>query len=1251
MLMPSHSLSPLLGAVAVPQILYRIPWIPISVIAILALFALLATVLLRAYATIRRLRGDATIAGAPALKVYTLERLWQRFLTRLPKGARPAVLRYPSVIVMGPVGGGKSQVIRSFIDWQGQSNQFLPSLTDSPLVQIYLGGRILVEELGAQLLNNNSTTAQGALERLWKPLCRERAPLCLIVLNFATLESMSLPDRVEMAHRLRGKLALLGRLVGAPVEVRISLTHLDRVRGFIEFARFCSTHRIPVTLPLQGITHPKELAPAIDEFSKYLPLALAKLSSAEFCETVSFLHEIPRIVQSLDGFLKPLTEWSIASQPPALERLYFYSSQAGAHGNSPFVARRFIAATAWASRVRSLLPAFVRNAPWHLLAALAVVGLAGTICVLSAQRHAHALENAENAVENLAQVVHRAQATLGDVRESPAVRTAGHEARDALETLQIIERSWVLHRLLYRGTKRILTLRLLETIRAAYFLPLLASFGAKRDIEGTLYTLAVVYAARDSALGSVVSSELRDIAHALNVSEAVIADYVQLSDKPWKSGAAVPWSRLVSGNIPPAHQTDTWLRFFRQLQLVYRQQGVTTEQLRRLQAEATPLMRIADAVRTKRKLAQILNCIAEESPLVEIGSNLGRRHMELVPPQWLRDQQAAISAVLHLVHDTDQNAVKAGQLSLVQVLRLLTDLDDRKRADDVVHSFEIDEETFSFSSHVWQDILLRGRNQLVLGALYKSAEPDLRGDEPGRRRHRRHRRHGADSADPFSGELADRRRSHRRHRRHGQRRDDALPKPSRDESLLPEDGQYTRASYEQDMRKLLQKLDKALGDDSGLPGPQKQYLTRYVQSEAKRYAARYCAALVAQHKSYVFPGGELGSTRAGLIELLAPSGSLLLHLKSVADNANLTGLDGRFMQPIAACLTQFKPLLMLMTADKDGNYPGLKPYAGIIGAVIKDLDSGKPAEVKEDGKMPALGDLLSPVGRLGLAVLTEKEGSPERKVEQFLEVAGLGGPLAPPFIAPTRHVTRLGVAEIERVLATQWEMTLQPAVRPLLGRYPFEPKSDRELQPAELDILKPADGTFWLTARQLLGPVALEQNGEWSPRKWERGAVSLPRGMLPLLSQLNKLSAALFTREGARRPLDVVVKPLPVQTCDAQNPAALSYLSVGKARIFGVNGTPTGVVLAVPWWQQEVSAVGLEFSGQVGQRRGLSVEVADSPWSFFRLLEKSASAAHNLRTFTLPSEGGQTCEVRFELEKDPAAIFHIRHTLGKDRTG
>ena len=33
-------------------------------------------------------------------------------------------------------------------------------------------------------------------------------------------------------------------------------------------------------------------------------------------------------------------------------------------------------------------------------------------------------------------------------------------------------------------------------------------------------------------------------------------------------------------------------------------------------------------------------------------------------------------------------------------------------------------------------------------------------------------------------------------------------------------------------------------------------------------------------------------TRAGLIELLAPSGSLLLHLKSVADNANIDGRAG-----------------------------------------------------------------------------------------------------------------------------------------------------------------------------------------------------------------------------------------------------------------------------------------------------------------------------------------------------------------------
>lgn len=1241
----------------------KIAWMVLGTLVGMALIALplLVARLVRWWRQKRQARGaDGTVA----LGTSTLERLWRRFLANLPRSARLVVARYPAVIVLGPAGSGKSQLIREFVDWQGQSSQFLPSLTDHPLLQIYLGGKVIVEEISSQLLANNSAVAAQALRRLWEPVSREQAPLALIVLNFLTLETATPEERAELAHQLRGKLGLLGKLVDAPVEARLCLTHLDQIRGFTQLARFGAAHRIPLWLPLPSADASKERSHEPTELTRFLPLALTKLPAADFREVVLFLKEVPRIQTALESLLKPLREWSAAAKPPILERVYLHSTAEGAHGTSPIAGRRVQPVSSWSNRLKSLLPPSLRAAQWHLIASIAVVFLTAAVCLVSALRQRNAIARADEAINTFAEAVHRAQATLGDVRESPAVRGASHAARQTIEDVNVDENSFFIHRILYRGSKLTLTRRLLEVMRDAYFLPLLPRYGAQRDVERGLYTLAVIYASRDNALGSLVASELRDIALALGISDAIINDYVQLSAEPWDRPAAVPWNRMVSTEAAPLALADSWLRYFSELQQVYRSRSVTSEQLHKLQVGAAPLMRIADAVRTKRKLAQMLNAIAEESPLVEIEDRIGKHHPELSPPQWLRDQQAAIGATLHLIHDTDQQAVRAGQLSLTQVLRLLTDLDERKRNEDQVYAFEIDERSFSFSARVWADMLLRGRNQLVLGALYKASDlpsdPGLQTDshrspghsrsheagaEPGdggrghRRHHRRHR-HGKDADATAVASAADRPARHHRGARGQDSRSAAAPAGAEPQISAAEARQYSRASYEQDMKTLLQKLDKALTDNSGLPAPQRQYLTKYVEGEARRYSERYCAALLMQYKSYVFPGGALSSTRSALVELLQPNGSLFTHLKAVADNANLPGLDGRFMQPLASCLTQLKPVTSLMV-QKEGAYPALKPYAEIIGGVLKELDTGKPAQVMEDGKAIGLTELLSPLGRIGMSILMEQESSPERKVEQFLESAGLGGQLTLPFLAPIRHLSKLATAEVEQVLSQQWE-GMQQLVHPVLSRYPFDRRSDRELQPSEIDLFKPGLGAFWVSFRQVFSPVCVEQGGVFSPRKWPRGSIGLPRDMLPLVNQLAGLSGALYAKDGSRKPIEIAVKALPVSVCDPARPAAVSFLSIGKTQVFGVNTRPETTPLPLQWWQQDIAAVGLEFAKGAQARSAQSIEVADSLWNFFRLLER-ASVSGRVLTWALPGAGGQAaCEVRFELDRDPMALFRLK---------
>src|SRR5947209_354074 len=108
-------------------------WMILGVVIGSAMVGLVLAVLalLRKYREWRDSRGQS---GPVPMKPSSLVDLWKRFLKNLPRSARPQVARYPATVVMGPVGSGKSQLIRTFVDWQGQTSQFLPSLTDSPLL-------------------------------------------------------------------------------------------------------------------------------------------------------------------------------------------------------------------------------------------------------------------------------------------------------------------------------------------------------------------------------------------------------------------------------------------------------------------------------------------------------------------------------------------------------------------------------------------------------------------------------------------------------------------------------------------------------------------------------------------------------------------------------------------------------------------------------------------------------------------------------------------------------------------------------------------------------------------------------------------------------------------------------------------------------------------------------------------------------------------------------------------------------------
>lgn len=505
---------------------------------------------------------------------------------------------------------------------------------------------------------------------------------------------------------------------------------------------------------------------------------------------------------------------------------------------------------------------------------------------------------------------------------------------------------------------------------------------------------------------------------------------------------------------------------------------------------------------------------------------------------------------------------------------------------------------------------------------------------------------------------------------------------------------YNRVVYQREVLPLVQELKKALGGHRNLTAEEKIELSRLVQSELAAYSRKYCLALLNYHLGYQIGRHSPAGLHSELLELIKPGSPFVSRLHVVADNATLPGLDEPYLQPLSQCITEFKPLVELV-ASKSGSSPDKKPaaeakpadakpaapaapataatassstpapaasagsastseglagYKTAVSKLIEELDRA-PASQAAGGAAGAeaggaLRAALSPIAQSALSMHEGREESALRQAEQFLDHAGITGALRRPFLAPFLAAYHTGADEIERVLASRWREALSRQIEPMLARFPFNPGAQREVAPAELDLISERKGPLFNELRVLYAPALIEQGGTYIPRAGALGTLRLPKDLLPTVNRLAQLSRVLFSADGNRQPLQLGIRGVPgPQLAEGKNTqAALAYLQVGKAAAYGFNQQGNTTTLSIDWWQQGAAVLGVEsVVARSGRKHTQTLEVADSAWSLFRLLQRSTLDSSGISTWYIHGEGGQdTQAVRFVVNPDPWELFRVR---------
>lgn len=1168
-------------------------------------------------------------AAPPPLPRGRLLDVWLAFLLPLPGRVRRAVSRYPWVLVLGESGVGKSQVIDAQLDWRGLQSQFLPSHNSDPLLQIYQGTGLLVHEVGAALLADSSDFARQALTRLWRRLLRHFIPRAVVVMD---AQQKSTPEQLQRtAQRMRGKLALLGDLAQAPIPTRVCLTHMDQLVGYPVYARLVGGQHLTEGVPLQS---GRDLLGALDlqALGSELPLALISLSSQDFRALLAFQMQAADQLAGVAEFLRLLGAESPLIRAPQVESVCLFSPPSAEQVGDALHGRHLRSRNL--SRLRS--PGLRRALLGSAIAALSAVLI---YFAVQHQAERQRVRLADEAVAALEQYIDHARSTL-DSMDSSVVQNASLLAGQRVAALRGPGARFSLAPRIYGDRKREVKAKFIQALRSGFLLPALERSRARQDADRTLRALAVLYATRTNKLSKPVRQQTADIARLLGLQENVINDYVENSDTPWPLRVSLP-PFTDAGKPSPATDLSFFAQLFADIERLSAVKMLTRPQVAKLHQAIVPFQKAVEEVRRGKQTRELLPLVAEEARL-DAAALFGRSMGQGSAATWISFNEEPLRGFLTMLKDTSLDgpppslfrsapplivspaplpnapsapnaprpAVKPPRVGPGQAparaRSVLLQLSTQTSGDpglDAVYRFTLQSRKHTFSARAWWELVLRSRKKVLVNTL-------VRGPRRGK--------HRAPLFDWRAGEFQ------------------GDPPPL-----------YTKDTFERVVRPTILETERALASPQ-MGAREKKTLSRFVQREMERYALGYRAALLQKLQGMTVKRDSLGPLHVALAEMVQPTSAFTEALAAVAEDGALERLDGPFLRPMVTNQVLFAPLVRMMV-KKDGVYAELEKYRAHLAKVVRDLDNRGAAPGGAGGELE-LAELLSPAGRVAMRILLEQEGSPLRQVEDFLDKGGVIGQLRQPFLDPVLNVYRFGLQDISRVIAAQWGQQLQRQVAPLLLRFPFNRRATQDVDLAALEALRLPDGAFWQQFRHVIAPVCLERQGSFVERRGSLQQVELPRGMLPLVNQLQVLARTLWDKEGKRRPLvyQIYARGLPLPppaSADAKTPAVtLSFLNHGQSSTFGINARAASTTFTVAWWSNESASVGLELSVPGSPRKQtLSLDVVGSPFSFLRLVAQARVATDGLAIWSVPAEQpGWSREVRFHLGADPFAPFQLR---------
>lgn len=1115
---------------------------------------------------------------ADEIKQNTFKRVWKKFVFQIPREFRSIVKENQHFIVLGDEKAGKSEMIQAIVE-QGQNiYPFEVEYKKDLNMQFYLGPKQVIQELSISMVRDRTIVARKSLIHLWKKLYTKRTPIVVIAYHCWSALSKDSREVSKAARMIAGKLSLLSEISKDPIRIRVALTHLDKIEGYLEFASFIKQHNIAVEIPLTSNFESSSLQHSMNDFKeKYLSLMLTSVSADDFVKILRFFDEIPKFFAGIVEYLRALTTGNLPGQFE-LEKLVFTSKMEPVTAFPSFD---------WKAPESNSI--FFRHPMLkHQIAGAVVFVVCLGIILNNFLKDRLQVNLTEKGVDSLVYLQPKVFIEEVIPKIEDLVNNRPKEAY-----LPLLPRFYN-HQL--KETNQNLSMRVRKHILEPNLRKIMLQ--DRQEIK-ILYMLGLIYATQENRLGLHISKNIHDWAHVLGLDEKLIRSYI--SSNLDNSNNRIEIEHLDKLNtVVPLSSALPWKNFLTRFQDIVNQPVFTGHNFEDIRQEATSLLTEYRRIKNDTHGFVICNLLREVHS--RMLSDFARNIQIL---GWLEQNSDLIENFLVFVCQTCPAIPDITDYNISQFFAKIKEIVSLNEQENRSYNFLLGDDKFSFQTAKWVDLSVAHIVERLIQT-YIVTNNDTQGDIFFKK---------TAAISPLVVE------SYRNEF------------PHFDQPIMIE-GRYTRLAFEKNVRYTTESLFKLL-ETLPLNLEDKERFTRFVTQEVVSYAKQYQQEYERLYSACNIKTTTLEEVKVILEKIAEPSSSFHHFLNIVTHHTEV------FSNP-PACLSaleemnHFNFLRILMSQSKNKASP-FEKYQALIKQVIARLS--QHSELRVYTNVHNLEDVLTPSASITLSILRDDPDSFLGQIVENLTEIGVPPSYHHLFTAPLMQIFQLGIKDLKKGIDKVWAETLEPQINDLFAKRPF--KADGDIISTFEDVRKVTNpvGEVWAVVKQIVAPLSVKVEGYWVPKT---GCdLKLGDDFYATVNRLTKISTILWDNEGNPQSIKLNIQSLPFESVSPSHPQPiLSYLVTGEETYHNFNQNPAWHSIGIEWWKENGSTIVLELVSKNDSKSYRDEKVLSTPWSFFELLKKAKPHGENTWQWELGSHVGQNVShVALKFEQDPWSLF------------